>query len=110
MCNEQIELEITPTGLIRTIYKDDRVPFINSLGGHWRVKRASNVEWEEIGHTSGWTVRAVHNPELAIRWVKSCLLNLHVSVEGPIRFFETREDALISEEHFFFDLLPKETT
>lgn len=105
-----VELEIGPTGTIRTIYKDEKLPLLHDLG-KVTVKRASNVEWEEISGQSGWTVRAAHDPELAIRLViRDCAFRQVVAKEGDIAVFVSREAALESEERFFWELLPQKGT
>lgn len=110
--SDSIELQVLPTGRIRTIYKDERQVLYDALGPNWKVQRASNVEWED----GGWSVRAAHNPELAIRWalepeedLKFHSLTFGVSTEGEIVLFSTREEALLEETKAFFQLLPKET-
>lgn len=109
-----VELEIGPTGTIRTIYKDEKLPLLNDLG-EVTVKRASNVEWEQIGEERGWTVRAAHNPQLAIRIVIhggrfAQVVSDADDRNAPVAVFTSREAALESEERFFWKLLPPKET
>jgi hypothetical protein len=98
-----IELQFTPDGKVRSIYKDENLPIFSKLGTV-QVSRASNVEWED----GGWTVRAAHDPELAIRGTPTNdgKFKLGVSKTGLILHFETRESALKTEVEFFWALLP----
>jgi hypothetical protein len=102
------EIEVTPAGKIRTVYKDEQLPTLEKLGAV-SVHRASNVEWEEIGNEKGWTVRAAHDPELAIRTIfdkAHSSFRRVVSREGDIAVFTTREAALGYEVLHFWELLP----
>ena len=102
-----IEFVIGSNGAIRSLYKDERLPFFERLG-KLSVKRASNVEWENI-EGGGWTVRAAHDPELAIRIQKlPGLLKRVVARTGDILVFVTREAALGAEQSHFWELLPTE--
>ena len=110
---DDIELEITPTGRIRTIYTDEKMAFLQAMAPHWQIKRASNVEWEQVGEEKGWTVRAAHNPKLAIRIVIHAGRFAQVVTDAddrnaPPAVFVTREAALEAEKRFFWELLPKE--
>ena len=106
-----IELVITPSGDIRSVYDDSRLELFGQLKGKMSVKRASIVEWEELNEDSGWTVRAFHDPDLAIRLVvENGAYRQEVRHEGTLAVFTTREAALESEMRFFWDLLPEEKT
>lgn len=106
----EIELEVTPTGRIRTIYKDGRQELLQSLASHWRIKRASNVEWEEGREYTGWTVRSAHDQTLAIRAIiKDGRFSRVVSREGELLYFVSREAALEAELDHFWKLLPPDT-
>lgn len=131
MCTErqqEIELEISTDGKIRTIYKDELMDLIKEVTeAHvTKVARASNIEWEEVDGRRGWVVRSAGNPELAIRlhpetyrlWKSlngknrdsfsaSDWCNWVVSVEGVLVNFEKREDALKVEQKRFWQLLPQ---
>lgn len=103
-----IELQFTPDGKVRSIYKDERQSLLKEFGD-LKVKRASNVEWEKTYNGEGWTVRAAHAPELAIRLVYNPILanyDRHVSIDGLIAVYPTREAALEDELNFFWALLP----
>lgn len=100
---DTVEIEVTPDGTVRGIYKDELAELYGALG-KMKVARASNVEWE----LDGWTVRAAHDPNLAIRSViKDGAYRLVVSREGELTVFVTREAALASELDHFWELLPK---
>ena len=102
----QISIVVTTTGVLRTIYQDD-VHSILSKIGPYHIKRASNVEWEKMDLVSGWTVRAAHDPELAIRAIiKDGAFRQVVSKEGELLFFNNREAALEAEVRHFWQLLP----
>jgi superoxide dismutase len=104
-----IELQFTPDGKVRSIYKDERQSLFREFGD-LKVKRASNVEWEKTFHGSGWTVRAAHDPELAIRIFyntgRACYEQVVSRTYGLIATFPTREAALDAELAFFWALLP----
>jgi hypothetical protein len=109
-----VEFEFSPTGTVRSIYKDELQPVFKELGKQ-KVQRASNVEWEESpdGRDNGWTVRAAHDPELAVRAVlKDSAYRRVVSKNGELLYFTTREHALEAEVEHFWELLPhsKENT
>ena len=107
-----IAIKFSPDGKARCIYKDEHLDTYNALG-ELRVQRASNVEWEKIGGlglcdlAEGWSVRAAHDPELAIRVVlENCQYKKAVSRVGEICLFVTREAALENEVEHFWELLP----
>lgn len=117
MDEKKVELEILPNGEIRMMYSDETVPKVAEMIGAQvvDVPRASNVEFERTEFGNGWTVRAAHDPELAIRLRKNFILIVHdsispedivVSKEGRIFPFSSREDAILSEIEHFWELLP----
>lgn len=122
---KEIIFSVESDGIIRTIYKDE----LNKIAEDMKadittVCRASEVEWEVVEKplnarfpmTQGWSIRAAHRPQLAIRWSSS--LNAGVgeryvdellcsdNKELAIALFESRENALKWEVHFFDSLLP----
>lgn len=119
---KELLFDVTPDGTIRTIYKDSNVPVIKSIGEISKIARASNVEWEVIENpinarfpaTQGWSVRAAHDPELALRVESSPLMGsgyldtVKVSRDNHLAviLFSTREVAILCEEEHFFELLP----
>lgn len=124
--SRKVELEVGTDGVIRTIYSDELPELAKKMGAEIStVCRASNVEWEvrekTVNHRlldRGWSVRAVHDPELAIRVVSHCARGTYdggwfetliVSKDSntPIALFEKREQAIEQEKKFFFELLPE---
>jgi hypothetical protein len=106
---DDIELDIGPTGTIRTIYKDERLGFFKQLGTT-TIRRASLVEWErgEEEGVEGWTVRAAHDRGLAIRAILDRgMYRRIVSREGELLHFITREAALEAEQDHFWELIPR---
>lgn len=105
---EEVSFVIGPGGTVEGIYKDG---LAEALGAETKeVRRASLVEWEDIKVAKGWTVRAAHNPELAIRMSCSSPLQLMVSasdVVGNVAVFISREMALEYEQKFFWELLER---
>jgi hypothetical protein len=101
MPEDRLELEVE-NGVIRSIYKDDIHPLLDGMGST-TVARASNVEWEDVGLDRGWTVRSASKPYLALRLNCGRII---VSEEGPLVFFNTREEALKEEINHFWELLP----
>lgn len=119
-----VSLDVGSDGVIRTIYKDELNDFAKRIGGEIStVCRASNVEWERLEkpasernpQLTGWSVRAAHDPQLAIRVqtiphhqtktakdVAVCSRDTSL----PIMLFSTREGAIEAEIHNFFKLLP----
>lgn len=101
---DTVELEIAPGGVVRSLYRDQDQELMKLLG-EAEVARASNVEWEKL--FGGWTVRAVHNPELAIRCHSPVSPTFVDGLgSGPIVSFATREEALAAEIKHFWELLP----
>lgn len=119
---KKVTFEVDDDGTIRTIYSDDLSAFAEKIGGEIStVCRASNVEWEVIEkpinarfpQTKGWSVRAVHDPELALRIRSSPAMGSYtdtlVCSREPylaIALFDSRENAIKEEVKFFFELLP----
>jgi hypothetical protein len=106
---DTIELEIGPDGIIRTIYQDGIEAFAEEIGASVKtVCRASHVEWEKKENgEKGWSVRSVHDPELAARMaVQDGRATVIPSREGELILFLTREAAIEWEVAHFFDLLP----
>lgn len=99
-----VEIEFTTKGEARAVYKDELRDVMEELGPV-RVARASLVEWEDVDGRSGWTVRAAHDPELALRVVDWC--RWEPRREGSLVTFQTREEALREELKFFWQLLPQ---
>lgn len=105
--DDTIELEFLPDGRMRTVYKDDRHDLYKALG-KVSVHRASNVEWEKGPSEEGWTVRAAHDPNLAIRAIiKDGAYRRVVSRTGDLLYYLTREAALEVELMHFWELLPE---
>ncbi len=106
MTKKKVELEVGPTGTMRAYYDDSVAGALKKLGS-MSVKRASNVEYEKGKEEEGWTVRAAHDPELAIRVIlEGACFKRVVSKTGDLLFFNTREDALDAELTHFWELLP----
>jgi hypothetical protein len=95
--NKQLEIVIDESGDCTSIYDDSMNDLYKALGTA-KIDRASDVEWE----SGGWTVRSHKNPTKALRIVDGCVT---VSTEGPIAYFESREEALSSEIANFWKLL-----
>lgn len=108
----EMKFRIGPGGVIDTIYQDGLEEFAKDIGADLTtVCRASNVEWEEerVGPwvRKGWSVRAAHDNELALR--ENGILGVPEPSrdrERPVHFFGTREEALKLEVQFFWQLLP----
>lgn len=92
-----MKLRLDTDGKISAIYEDGIQEFLNKLGTT-TIRRASNVEWEEAA--GGWTVRAAHDNELAIR------IDGQVSRAGPIAVWASRAEALKAEVEHFWELVP----
>lgn len=106
---DEVEIEVGPGGTIKTIYQEGIEDFAKEIGADITgVCRLSNVEWEVIGDAKGWSVRAAHNPEFALRFVvKDGQATFHVATEGDVILFNTRDDALRAESDHIWHLLPK---
>lgn len=108
-----IEFEVSPSGTVRGIYKDELKETYEAIGP-LNVKRASNVEWENYVVPStgqqyqGWTVRAAHAPTYCFlrRSPMDGSIEVTVNGGGPPAFFPTREEALAEEVKHFWELLP----
>lgn len=100
---KRFSVRFKPDGTMETIYQDG---VAEALGAKTQeVRRASNVEFETIDGRSGWTVRAAHDPSLALRTTDWC--RWAPSREGTIVTFKTREEALTEEVKAFWGLLEK---
>jgi hypothetical protein len=99
---DQFDLKVFPDGSMVGIYQDG---LAEAVGAETKeVKRASIVEWEDIGVAQGWSVRAAHNPKRAIRMTYKLVLEVTENDEAPA-VFSSREMALEHEEKFFWELL-----
>lgn len=100
-----IQLQISEDGSIRSLYQDGIIPALEELAGAApSVSRASDVEFEN----GGWSVRAHHDTELAIRLVvRDGKYVRVVAKEGELAIFPNREDALEAERSLFWELLPE---
>lgn len=107
---DTVELVIRPDGVIESVYDDSLKEFATDIGGEIsNVCRASNVEWEDSVDGKGWTVRASHDPSLALR-IKpdELIMTWHASRDGKIVYFDSRSFAIEEELRFFWQLLEKE--
>ncbi len=95
-----MSLRIDGDGDVTMIYGDDNASFMDRLGSVETVERASHVEWAD----GGWTVRAAHDAELALRYDGNG--NVVASREGTIATFAVRADALRAEVNAFWNLIP----
>jgi hypothetical protein len=106
---EQLKLEFGADGVIRTMYKDGLEEVAKIIDAEMTTTcRAAHVEWEEQDGQSGWTIRAVHNKELAVRikgWGEQEFI-VDADPTNPVAFFSMREEAIRTERGFFFKLLP----
>lgn len=116
----ELSMSIATDGTVTMIYSDDVRGLAEKMGADiQKVQRASNVEWEEIprreggGVDQGWTVRAAHDPTLALRifWSGMCGVRAPAIVcsrerQHPVAVFVSREAALKQEVKFFYELLP----
>ncbi len=101
-----IDLKILPDGRLLGPYDEAVMGVAEEMGAEiLSIKRASNVEWEEIEGQRGWVVRACHDAELAIR--KKPTGMYHAAKEGKLVFFKSRSEALDAEMDYFWDLVPK---
>lgn len=98
---DTISIRITRDGNVESIYKDEMLPVYDALGLS-KITRASHVEFEN----DGWTVRAAHNPDIAIRKHPHKANAYCVGRYGAIVVFQTRERALKAEVDMFWDLIP----
>lgn len=120
MNEKELNLDVGTDGVIRSIYSDDLNKLAEETGGTIvRVCRLSNVEWEELmvgpdgKPEKGWTIRAAHDPELALRWTmpfeERCLYRIsayHIAKEGELVYFSHREEAIEVEKAHYAQLMP----
>jgi hypothetical protein len=98
---DEVELEIGPDGVIRTIYQDGIEDFAKDIGADvTSVCRLTNVEWEEKDGERGWSVRAAHNPSFAIRNDPNGIYHLSLDSEHAVILYDTREKALKAENFY----------
>lgn len=98
----KLEVSISADGGVRAYYNDD-VPELGKELGTMKIERASNIEWED--EYEGWTIRAAHDPTLALRFVDGA--GVVISREGEMASFTSREEALKEEIHYFWELAEK---
>jgi hypothetical protein len=108
---KELNLDFGTDGVIRSIYDDKLVKFSEDVGDMAQVCRLSHVEWEELGGKKGWTVRAAHDTELAIRTLgppssRGPFVGVSRRQEYPVHVFETREEALKYEVRDSDQLMP----
>jgi hypothetical protein len=90
---------------VESIYQDGLADLLDAE--EVQVCRASNVEWEEVDGRKGWSVRAAHAPNLAIRtltfwpFTRVVLNDQHY----PVTLFQNREEALAAEVSHFWELI-----
>lgn len=109
MNEKELNLDVGPDGVIRSIYSDDLNKVAEGVGEVVRVCRLSNVEWEDHGEgLRGWVVRAAHDTELAIRDVGSAEPVFVVSRDPQLRLaiFTSREVAVAVEVSHYEELMP----
>lgn len=114
MPEKKFDLDVGPDGVIRSIYKDELNKFAADVGGELaQVCRLSHVEWEEIDGKKGWTIRAAHDPDLAIRdndWTHDQLTEQYVCARTEsglkISVFPSRDEALTVEQNHYEELMP----
>lgn len=108
MSDETLEIAIGTNGVVESIYEDKNRDVFKALGEVRKIQRASHVEWEDAPDGKGWTVRAFHNPRLALRAVPSAFTPWTLSADDtlPIAYFAEREKALNAERQHFWDILP----
>ena len=90
---------------IESIYQDGLADLLDAR--EVQVCRASNVEWEEVEGKKGWSVRAAHDPELAIRALTIWPYTRIVLKDPlyPVALFQNREEALVAEVAHFWELI-----
>jgi signal recognition particle GTPase len=104
---ETFDLRITDDGSIEGIYQDGLASVLGAEEA--QVCRASNVEWEDVGENCrGWTVRAAHDNNLAIRSDEHQQLVVSRDLQYALFYFQLRDTALEWEVKFFWQLLEKD--
>lgn len=110
----EIEFEVLADGTILAPFDSEGEKLAELLEADIKeVQRASIVEWERARDRCGWTVRAAHDPQLAIRRTSEWTSDIErycVSKEGMLEYFKTREQAIGMERGFFWALLPPRET
>ena len=96
-----IDFKILDDGSLQSIFSDSNTEIYNAIGD-FSVQRASNVEWETVKGTSGWSVRCHAFPKRALRLVNG---RVKVSTRGKLKLFKSRESAIESEIRHFWDLI-----
>ena len=106
------DIVITEDGNIEAIYQDGLAELLGAK--ETKVCRVSNVEWEQmpiVGSTQthdGWTVRAVHDPRVAIRCTPyHGFVGVTADPLCLVVVFATREEALEAEVKHFWQLKEK---
>lgn len=101
MKTNTMQFKIFEDGSLQCIHNDRLNPIYNAIGD-FEVSRASDVEWETVRKSSGWSVRSHANPQRALRFVGG---RVKVSTRGRLKLFKTREAAIKSELANFWDLI-----
>lgn len=117
MPEQKLDLDFGTDGVVRSIYDDRLNEFAKDIGEMSRVCRLSNVEWEDGKDERGWTIRAAHDTELALRWTKPLeerrkdrISAYRILKEGELVYFSHREEAIqVEKEHYDQLMPPKET-
>ena len=119
MTEKTLVLDLLPDGSIETKDGSEVQKLAVDLGAEITQScRLSNVEWEDhTGHygtntwprTKGWVVRAIHNPDLAVR-VNSTQHGtspfiLSARYQDVLAIFWTREEAIQFELMFFNEIM-----
>ncbi len=109
--------DVDVDGIIRTIYDDSLTKMVPDMSGEMvMVCRLSNVEWEESQNAKGWSVRAAHHKDLAIRIqrlpdpnIRGKYTNTLVCSDDTnleIYLFAERDKAIETEKKFYSQFLP----
>lgn len=113
MPEQKLDLDFGTDGVVRSIYDDKLNEFAKDIGELVKICRLSNVEWEEtVVGRRGWSIRAAHDPKLAVRqnqW-DEFVYECSRAEEHPISLFESREEALVFEKKYYDELMPPKET